>query len=76
MFWRYKPPHYQICIPPLQKPFYELIHEETETYFQRHLAHLRERIDYLSGTVSRADPFGPSRRRPLHIYIGLCDTPA
>ena len=53
MFWRYKPLHYQICIPPLQKPFYELTHEETEAYLQWHLAHLRERIDYLSETVSR-----------------------
>ena len=45
---------YDVCIPPLYKPFHELTHEETEAFYQWHMSHLRERIDYLSSFVSHA----------------------
>ena len=52
MYWKKNPLNYEICIPPLSKPFHLLTHREAEAYFQWHLSHLDERIDYLSTTVS------------------------
>ena len=52
MFWHKKALNYKFCIPPLNKPFHKLSHKETESFFQWHLSHLHERIDYLSSVVS------------------------
>ena len=54
MYWEQKPLSYEICIPPLKKPFSRLTHQETEEYFQWHLSHLSERISYLSSVVSNS----------------------
>ncbi len=52
MYWNNNPLNYEICIPPLNKPFNKLTHKETDDYFQWHLSHLSERITYLSSVVS------------------------
>ena len=54
MYWKQNPLSYEICIPPLKKPFSRLTHQETEEYFQWHLSHLSERISYLSSVVSNS----------------------
>lgn len=51
VFWQQKPFQYEVCVPPLKKPFDELTHRETEAYFQWHLSALEERIEYLSSRV-------------------------
>lgn len=45
---------YAICVPPLTKPFNKLTHEETVAFFQWHMAHVKDRVNYLAVFVSHA----------------------
>ena len=54
MFKKMRKAKYEICVPPLKKPFHEFRHNETEEYFHWHMSHIDERIDCLSAYVSRA----------------------
>lgn len=53
MFKRFKKVHYDMLIPPLNKPFSELTAKEAETFFVWYTGKIPERIEYLSQCCAR-----------------------
>lgn len=45
---------YEVLPFPLNKPFCELSHEETESFFHWYLSHIQERVGYLSSSVAKS----------------------
>ena len=47
MYWQKKKLHYDILIPPINKPFEKFNSSEAESYFKWHMSQLDNRIKYL-----------------------------
>lgn len=47
MFWRKKPPKYEIQVPPLDKPFDQLTRAEAQAFFDWYTGQLEARTAYL-----------------------------
>lgn len=52
--WQRKNLSYDICIPPIDKPFSLLSSIEAKNYFDWYISKIPERISYLSGEISKA----------------------
>jgi len=51
--WQRKKIEYDICIPPISKPFALLSSDETKNYFNWYIDKIPERILYLSSIISK-----------------------
>ncbi len=52
MHWLKKPFTYEICIPPIKRPFHEMSDEEAQAYFDWYMQVMPQRIEYLAKTAA------------------------
>lgn len=52
MHWLKKTFTYEICIPPIKRPFREMSNEESQAYFDWYMEVMPQRIEYLARTAA------------------------